>query len=43
MIYLIIDTNIWIYLANGFSTVSNSADYENDNHIEVFNKIKSQQ
>lgn len=40
MIYLVLDTNIWIYLANGFSTVSNSADYENDNHIEVFNQIK---
>lgn len=38
MIYLIIDTNIWIYLANGFN--STSCEHENNQHFKLLAELK---
>jgi|GEM_PF-1935982 len=38
LIYLIFDTNIWLYLANGLDTASNS--YHENRHFELLNSLK---
>lgn len=40
MIYLILDTNIWLYLANGFDSRFDKIDVSTDHHIELFQKLK---
>jgi predicted nucleic acid-binding protein len=37
MIYLVLDTNIWIYLANGFDT--KSGKYHDNNHFILLHKL----
>lgn len=41
MIYLILDTNIWLYMANGFDSIANRIHIGSDSHITVFQKLKS--
>lgn len=40
MIYLILDTNIWIYLANGFNSITNKLDPNSQMHFELYEKLK---
>lgn len=40
MIYLILDTNIWIYLANGFNSMTNQLDPNSQLHFELYEKLK---
>lgn len=40
MIYLILDTNIWIYLANGFNSITNQLDPSSQMHFELYEKLK---
>lgn len=40
MIYLILDTKIWIYLANGFDSVTNLFDPKSSAHLELYEKLK---
>ncbi len=40
MVYLIIDTNTWLYLANCFDTISCKIDSHSGKHINVFDQIK---
>lgn len=42
MIYAILDTNIWVYLANGYDSESENHDsgLYRDNHVLLFNKLR---
>ncbi|RYJ45442.1 PIN domain-containing protein [Flavobacterium beibuense] len=40
MIYLILDTNIWIYLANGFNSMTNGLNSHSTTHFELYEKLK---
>ncbi|MCB9294458.1 MAG: DUF4935 domain-containing protein [Lewinellaceae bacterium] len=42
MINVVFDTNIWLYLANGFDALSKKFP-EGSHHIELFNEIKKKQ
>jgi len=39
MIYLILDTNIWVYLANGLDPIENK-DYDDDVHFGLLSSLK---
>lgn len=41
MIYLILDTNIWLYMANGFDSISEKIHIGSTKHVELFEKIKN--
>lgn len=41
MIYLILDTNIWLYIVNEFDSISRKISIESNQHINVFERIKS--
>jgi len=41
MIYLILDTNIWLYLANGIDPISNQTDRQHENlHFKLLAQLK---
>ena len=40
MIYLILDTNIWLYMANGFDSISEKIHIGSTKHVELFEQVK---